>query len=346
MALLAACKDDRASTIPLTRVRAVTVERVDFAPSLTFTGDIEARIQTDLAFKVSGKISERLVNVGDHVTKGQVLARLDPEQQDADVASAKASVASAQAMLRQSTGAFERQRSLLATGNTTRHNYDQAESTLRTNEGQLRQAQADLATAQDMLSNTELRADADGVITRQAAEAGQVVAQAQVIYTLARDGPRDAVFNVHELALVHLAADKGLRLSLVSNPAVQAVGDVRETSPAVDPSTQTVKVKVGLRQTPPEMSLGVLVNALAPVTARNVIMVPWSSLFDVAGKPAVWTVDPGASTVSLKPIVIDRYTRHSIAVASGLQPGEVVVSAGIQLLRPGQKVEVVPEGKP
>jgi len=195
---LVGCKNAGSAQVPLTRVRTVTAEIVDFAPSITLTGVVAAVVSTDLSFRVGGKIVERLVNVGDHVVKGQVLARLDPEEQQAELASAEAGVGSGDAMLRQTTAAFERQKALLTRGNTTRRDYDQAEAALRSARAQLDQAHADLKLAQDQLSYTVLRADADGIITAQVAEVGQVVAQAQLIYTLARDGPRDAVFNVHE----------------------------------------------------------------------------------------------------------------------------------------------------
>lgn len=345
LALLAACRNDPIPQAPLTRVRAVTAEIVDYAPSIILTGVIAARTQTDLSFRVSGKISERLVNVGDHVVKGQLLARLDPDEQEADLASAKAGVSSGDAALRQMKAAFERQKELLARGNTTRRDYDQAEAALRSAEAQLDQAHSDLRQAEDQLSYTELRSDADGIITARSAEVGQVVAQAQPVYTLARDGPRDAIFNVHEWVLNNGTSDKDLTISLLSNPSVTTLGDVREVSPAVNPATETVTVKVALRTTPHEMALGTLVNGTGPLKTQKVVLLPWGALFEIDGKPAVWTIDPKSNVVSTKPIAISRYTKDRIAVSNGLQPGEIVVSAGVQLLRPNQKVEIAAEPK-
>jgi len=321
----------------------VTTEIVDFAPAITLTGVVEARIRTDLSFRISGKISERLANIGQHVARNQVLARLDPEEQQAELVSAQASVASAEAMVRQATAAFERQKELLARGNTTRRDYDQAEASLRSARAQLDQARSDLSLAQDQLSYTELRADADGIITARNAEVGQVVAQAQPIYSLARDGPRDAVFNIHEWALTNVAIDNGLAIALVSDPAVKTLGDVRELSPAVNPSTETVTVKIALRETPPAMSLGALVNGTGPMKQQKVVLVPWACLFEIDGKPAVWVIDRASNVVSLKPIAVGRYTKDHIAVSGGLKSGETVVSAGVQMLRPGQKVEIAAE---
>ena len=323
----------------------MTTEIVDFAPSITLTGAIAPATQTDLSFRISGKITERLANVGEHVTVGQVLARLDPEEQAAELSSVKAGEASAEAQLRQAIASFDRQKSLWATGNTTRRDFDQAEASQRSAQAMLEQARADLSSAQDQLSYTELRADADGIITGRMAEAGQVVAQAQPIYALARDGLRDAVFNVHEWALANVTTDTGLSISLVADPAVKALGDVRELAPAVNPDTQTVRVKVALRDTPPAMGLGSLVNGVGPMKLQKVVLLPWAALFDIGGKPAVWVIDPRSNVVSLKPITITRYTKDCIAVSDGLQSGEIVVSAGVQMLRPGQKVEIAAEPK-
>lgn len=331
--------------MPITRVRVVTSEVTEFAPQVTLTGTIAAQVQSDVAFRVSGKITERLVNVGDHVKADQVVARLDPEEQQADVAAAKAGVQSAEAVLTQTTAAFERQKLLLTTGNTTRRDHDQAEASMRSAQAQLVQARAQLATATDQLSFTELRAGADGIIVKQLAEAGQVVSQAQPVYVLAQDGDRDAVFNVYEWALANAELDKGLAVSMVTDPAVKANGTVRLVSPAVDANTMTVQIRFAIAATPPAMALGALVNGASPLKPRKVVLLPWGAVFERDGKPAVWLVDARAGTVSLKPVTIDRYARDTIAV-TGLAPGLTVVSAGGQLLRPGQKVETVSERKP
>jgi RND family efflux transporter MFP subunit len=341
LCLVTGCKED-AATSPLAQVRATTVQLTEFAPAITVTGVIAAQVQTDLSFRLSGKVAERYVNVGDHVTADQLLARLDPVEQQTEVESAKAGVQSAEALMHQNTANLERLRSLLGRGNTTRRDFDQAEAAFRSAQAQLDQTRAQLATAQDQLSYTELRAGAAGVIVARNIEAGQVVAQAQPAYVLARDGPRDAVFNIQEWALTNVAFDKGLKVALVSDVAVTAPGAVREISPAVDPATMTVAVKVGLRDTPSAMSLGAVVNGTAPMRAHKVFLLPWGALFEIDGKPAAWIVDPRSNTVSLKPVVIDRYNRDTIAVTGDIEPGQTVVFAGGQMLRPGQKVEIRP----
>jgi membrane fusion protein, multidrug efflux system len=173
------------------------------------------------------------------------------------------------------------------------------------------------------------------------AEAGQVVAQAQPVFGLAQDGDRDAVFNVHEWALANTALDTAITVSLLRDPAIRSAATVRLVSPAVDTSSMTVQVRLTLAQTPAAMTLGSLVNGTATEQARKVFLLPWSALFEQGGKPAVWLVDPSSATVSLRPVAIERFTREAIAV-TGLQSGQKVVSAGGQMLRPGQKIEVAP----
>ena len=198
-ATLSACTDGSATSVkPAAFVRVEIVKSRDQQTSITLTGEVQARFRADLAFRVSGRVLDRLVDVGAHVDAGDVLARLDPTEQKADVDAGMAAVASAEARLRVARATFERQNHLLSSGFTTRVAFDQTQERLRTAEGSLEAAKAQLGTAKDALSYTELRADAAGVITARSLEVGQVVQAAQAIFTLAHDGERDAVFNVYE----------------------------------------------------------------------------------------------------------------------------------------------------
>jgi membrane fusion protein, multidrug efflux system len=339
LGVLAACKVDDGAAIPPTLVTVLTTKVVDYAAPLS--GVIVARVRTDLSFRIGGKISQRLADVGEHVVRNQVLARFDPQEQQAALVLAQADVTSADVALRQATAAFERQKDLLGRGNATRRDYDQAEASLHSAKEQVDQAHSGLSGAQDRLSYTELHADADGIITARMAEAGQVVAQAQPIYTLARDGPRDAVFNVPEGALANVEADKVMVISLLSDPAVKTRGDVREISPVVNPSTETGTVKVALHDTPEAMTLGALVNGTGSMKPQRVVLLPWSALFEIDGRPSVWVLGPGGTIASPRPITISSSTMDQIAVSSGLQTGEIVVKAGVPILHPGQKVQIV-----
>jgi membrane fusion protein, multidrug efflux system len=319
-------------------VQAETATLTDYAPRVRLTGEVQAQVESDLSFRVSGRVAERLVDVGDHVTVNQVLARIDPQEQQASVTAAEAAVRAAEAVLRQATSAFERQKSLLARGFTTQREHDQAEEAFRTAQGSLETAKAQLGTVRDQLSYTVLRAGAPGVITARNVEAGQVVQAAQTVFSIAQDGPRDAVFDVYESIFTRELANPAIELTLVSNPTVKATSTVREISPTVNTATGTVRVKVSIERPPTAMALGAAVVGEGRFQPRKLVVLPWNALSSANGQPAVWTVDPQTKVVSLKPIAIEGYETGKIIVRDGIQPGEVVVTGGAQLLRPNQVV--------
>ncbi len=216
------------------RVLAQTVKMAEFASATSITGDIQARVQADQSFRVGGKIVERLVDVGDHVAAGQVLARLDPQDQRSNVENAQAAVAAQQAQSKLADLNYQRQKALLPKGYTSQSEYDQALASVRSAQSSLKAAQAQLANARDLLSYTELRASDAGVITARQAEVGQVVQATVPIFTLARDGERDAVFNVYESLFSHDVDGQRITVSLLGKPEVTASGKVREITPTVD----------------------------------------------------------------------------------------------------------------
>jgi RND family efflux transporter MFP subunit len=325
----------------LARVTTVRAEASEAAPDIRLTGEIRARFETNVAFRTNGKISERVAEVGQHVGPDQVLARLEPQEQQANVESAHAALNSAEAQLTQARLTFERQQSLLRGGYTTRSAYDQAEQVLRTSEAAVASAKAALGTAQEQLSYTDLRAGTAGVVTARSAEGGQVVQAGQTVFTIAQDGPRDAVFNIFEALLATPPRSRRVNVALQADPAVKATGTVREVSPTIDPASGSVKVKVGLDATPPQMTLGAAVIGAGEFQPESAVVLPWGALFRWQGRPAVWVVDSGTQTVTPKPVTVTRYVADAIVLSAGVAPGEIVVTAGVQLLRPGQKVAPV-----
>ncbi|WP_298884931.1 efflux RND transporter periplasmic adaptor subunit [uncultured Bradyrhizobium sp.] len=336
---LAGCNDRAAQTTPrATLVRTVIAQPRERQASLTLTGEVQARFRADLSFRVGGRVVARDVEVGTHVNKGFVLARLDPAEQAADVDAATAAVASAEAQLRVAKATFERQKALIASGFTTRTVYDQAEEGLRTAEGVLDAARAQLGTSQDALGHTVLRAEADGVITARNLEVGQVVPAAQPVFSLAQDGERDAVFDVYESAFLGQTDSRRVRLALVSDPNVTATGEVREISPVIDAKSSTIRVKVSIENPPAAMTLGSAVAGTVKAKAQQEIALPWSALMAAGRKPAVWTVDPKTRTTSLKPVTVGAYEAGQVLIKAGLEPGERVVVDGGKLLSAGQAV--------
>jgi RND family efflux transporter MFP subunit len=319
-------------------VRTEIVQPRDRQGSITLTGEIQPRFRADLSFRVGGRVVARYVDVGAHVKAGDALAILDPAEQEADVNAATAAVAAAESQLRVAKATFERQKSLIASGFTTRTVYDQAQEGLRTAEGVLEAAKAQLGTYKDALGYTALRAEADGVITARNLEVGQVVPAAQPVFSLAQDGERDAVFDVYESIFLGEPDSGRVALVLVSDAGVTATGYVREISPAIDAKSSTIRVKVSIQDPPAAMTLGSAVVGTVKSKAQKQIALPSSALMAVGAKPAVWTVDPTTRTASLKPVTVSGYETGEVLIKAGLQPGDRVVIDGGKLLSVGQAV--------
>lgn len=343
--LVAGCGDSHgppAKAIPLVRTKIVS--KVSYAPTTCLTGEVKARVQSNLSFRVSGRVIERAAEVGEHVTPEKVLARIDPTEQRADVVAAEASAQSAEARVRQTASAFSRQKALIKDGFTTQRDYDQAEEALRTSEGSLDAAKAQLASARDALSFTELRSSSAGIITARNAEVGQVAQAAQTMFSLAEDGDRDAVFQVYEAAFLRKPASHTIALTLISNPKVATTGVVREVSPSADTQSGTVRVKVAIKDPPAEFALGSIVTGCAELEPQQVVVLPASALTQSGDVAAVWVVDAKSFAVSLKPVSVASYDTKNVMIDGGLEAGEVVVVDGAKMLRPKQVVALTTDG--
>jgi RND family efflux transporter MFP subunit len=336
--LLAGCGPKVAAQKPATFVTTGVIRVQPRQSVIRLTGDVQARVSTELSFRVSGRVTERLVDIGAHVKAGDVLARIDPTEQQADLEGSKAAVAAAEAQVRVVSATFERQKSLMGSGFTTRASYDQAQEALRTAQGSLDVAKAQLGTSADALTYTELRASAAGLITARNIEVGQIAQAAQSVYTLAEDGGRDGVFDVYESIFLREPDSDLIKMSLVSDPSVSAEGRIRQVSPTVDPKTATVKVKVAIQNAPDAMTLGSAIIGEGRDKPEGKIVLPWSALTATATGPAVWMVDPTTSAVSLRDITVETYETNSFIVGGGLQAGDRVVTDGGKFLRPGQTV--------
>jgi RND family efflux transporter MFP subunit len=341
LANLAACKKQEAAAPQEVRpVRTVTVEPKEAGETLSLTGEIQPRYQADLGFRVNGKILERPADVGTQVKKGDLLARLDPQQYRQEFEVTKAEVAKADAEVTRSQAQEYRQRELLKNGHTTQVAYDQALKTFKTAQAQADAARAKQVQASENLGYTDLKADADGVISAIGAEPGQVVSAGQMVVRLAQPGEREAVFNVAEATFKNPPKNPTVAVELVSNPDIKTTGKVRYVSPQADPTTRTFTVRVSLPEAPPQMRLGANVVGSVTVNEGQVVSIPASALFQKDGQPAVWIVSKDG-TVQLKPITVARYQGDSVVVGGGLLQGDVVVTGGVQKLLPGQKVRLM-----
>ncbi|HEX6641422.1 MAG TPA: efflux RND transporter periplasmic adaptor subunit [Thermoanaerobaculia bacterium] len=346
--LVGACTAE--STTPPAEVRPVRTVVVDpksVADDRRAVGEVRPRYESDLGFRVSGKIVARTVDVGASAKKGDLLARLDDGDYRNKLKSADADLVAAHAGLVEAQASEARYRQLLAGGVTTRANYDSALKNLRSAEAKVDSAKASLDLAKDQLAYTELRADFDGIVAAASAEPGQVVNTGQMVIRLARPDDKDAVFAIAESVFGGRSINgerPEIVVALLSHPSVSAEGVVREISPVADPSTRTYQVKVTLKNPPEQMRFGSSVVGRLKASSAPVVVLPGNALFDKGGLPAVWVVDPKDDSLVLKTVVVSRYEADRVVLKDGLSAGDIVVTAGVNRLRENQKVQLAGGG--
>lgn len=339
---LAGCSEASPKTPEVKSVRTLVVDPRPVEDDRSAVGEVRPRYESELGFRIAGKVVLRAVDVGVSVKKGDLLARLDTQDYRNKLKSAESDIVAARAVLTEAEATEGRLRHLLENGNTTRANYDVALKNLRSAEAKLDASRTAMEMAKDQLGYAELRADFDGIVTAVNAEAGQVVNVGQTIVRLARPDEKDAVFAIAESAFERRSGNERPEIIalLLSNPSIKAEGVVREISPVADPATRTFQVKVTLKNPPEQMRFGGSVVGRVKTSTKAMPVLPGSALFDKAGRPAVWLVDPATSTVLLKPVAVARYETDRVVISAGLVKGDVVVTAGVNRLRENQKVRL------
>lgn len=339
---LAACDGGPPPAAPEIRpVRVATVERSTGGDVISLTGTVQAETEVNLAFRIDGRMVERLVNVGDAVRAGQVIARLNRDNEENNLRAARASLTAARGQLTEAANNYWRQSELLRDGWTTRVRYDQASQARQTAQAAVDAATAQVGIAETRLSYTELVSDVDGRVTQRGAEPGEVVQPGRMIVQVARDEGRDAVFDVPPTLKDQAPANPVIEVLLTTDPNVRATGRVREVAPRADAVTGTFQVRVGLADPPPGMRLGSTVTGRLTLGASAGYAIPASALTRADRQPAVWVVDPRTETVALRTVELVRHDAGHVVVGQGLEPGEIIVTAGVQALRPGQKVRLL-----
>lgn len=337
---LAGCKPEEAPA-ETRLVRTLVVDLKPIGDDRQAVGEVKPRYESDLSFRVAGKVLSRLVDVGASVKRGDTLATLDTQDYRNRLRSAQADVSSAEATLVEARAAEARQAKLLKDGWTTRANYDAALRNLRAGEAKLAAAKANLNLARDQLRYTELKADFAGVITAVGAEAGQNVNAGQMVVKLARPDDKDGVFNIAETAFANVSdPHPEVIVWPLSNPNLTVEGVVRETSPVADPATRTFTVKVTLKDPPSQLRFGMSIGGRVKGQAALAVALPLSALFEKDRSPAVWVFDRQSGSVSLRPVAVARYDANTALIAGGLAKGDIVVTAGVHTLRVGQKVRL------
>jgi RND family efflux transporter MFP subunit len=279
----------------------------------------------------------RRVDVGQEVRTNDLVAVLDPQPLRDALRTSKAKLAEAEAVLQEAAHNQERQRTLRSQGWSTGVQLDSAVRAFETARAEVDAAAAQVHDAEEKLGYTELRADTPGAVIAKGAEPGEVVRAGQTIVTVAHQDGADAVFDVPASLLRQVSPDALITVSLHDDPSIRTTGRVREVAPKADPVTRTFRVKVGLI----DMRLGATVSGQTHMVGTQGIELPATALTVMDDKPALWVVDPKSMQVSLRPVELGQQDSSTIVVSHGLEGGELVVTAGVHALRPGQKVSLL-----
>jgi len=318
------------------RVQEVRTEVATSGQS--YTGVVRARYETDLAFRVGGKIVSRHVEVGQRVTAGTVLFRLDATDYQLALKAAEADLSAAEAEVVQATSEYDRSQQLIRRDALSASELDKSRSAYGVAIGRRDRAKELLTLARNHLAYCQLTTDADGVVTALSAEAGQVVAEGQTTAKLARDGEREVVVSLPENRAT-AAKTAMAKVTLWAAPGEPHWAVLRELSPIADSVTRTYQARFTIEKPGPEVALGMTATVhLAPADSATGFVLPLSSLHRQSDRPAVWVVgrEPGRPT--LTPVEVREYRQESVLVAAGLKAGDLVVTAGVQKIDPGMVV--------
>ena len=303
-----------------------------------FAGEVHAREEPQLAFRIAGKISRRLVDAGARVKAGQALAELDPADVRLQSEADRAALASVQADLSLAQSEFQRYKNLVEKQLVSQSLYDNRVAALRAAESRVRQARAQVSASGNQVGYAVLRAPSDGVIALRLAEAGQVVAAGQAVFVLAVDGEREVAISVPEQSISRFTVGRDLAVELWAEPGKRFPGKLREISPSADAQTRTFSARVGFDSAGSPVELGQSARVYAQTAAGSGMRLPLSALTQSKGRPAVWVVDPATSTLRLTPIRTGAYGEDGVPVLSGLKPTDWVVAAGAHLVLEGEKI--------
>ena len=342
--LLAACAKPAPVEEPVRAVKVMTVGVQSMQSKVEFAGEVRARVESRLGFRVGGKLTQRPVELGQHVKAGQVLAQLDPQDYKLAAAAGRAQLTAAATNRDLAAADFKRYKELKDQNFISGAELERRETTLKAAQAQFEQTQAQWSGQGNQVGYATLVADVAGVVTAVDAEPGQVVAAGTPVVSIAQDGPRDVVFSVPEDKVAAIKPGSGVTVrAWASSSTFQGV--VREVSASADPVTRTFGVKVALdaKDAP---ALGSTVAVVPQALQRGVspvIKLPTTAFRQDGKASAVWVLDTASMTVRLQPVQIATADGNEVVVASGLQPGMQVVVAGVHVLSPGQKVRIYKE---
>ena len=339
VATLAACSKPAPKVDDVRPVRAIVLASSNVDVNAEFSGEVVARVTSQLGFRVGGKIVERKVDVGAAVTRGQVLMRLDPQDLQLSQAQARASLNSAETSRDLARAELKRYQDLRQQNFVSQAVLDSKDAAYKAAQAQVEAAQAVYRGQANQSGYASLLADGDGVITRLDAEVGQVVSPGTPVAVLARNGDKEVVIGIPEDKVETMRGVKNVVVRLWADPKQALAGKIREVSPVADAATRTYLAKVTIPDAP-QARLGMTaVVQFASTTATPQIRVPLTALFNEKSQSSVWVVENGA--VRLVPVTVGGVAGNDLLLTSGVKEGQTVVTAGANLLKPGQKVTIL-----
>ena len=335
----------RSQPVAEASVRPARVTTIAFKPqsqSLMLAGTVVPRVESTLGFRVAGKVVAREVDAGAVVQPGQVIARIDPTDYRLAVDNARAALVSADADYARAKADLERYQALRGSSAFMAQTLDQRQSLASTAQARIDQAKSQLATAENNLAYTELKADAAGIITAVQAEVGQVLAQGQGVVKLAHSEQLEILVGVPEHRLKAVREARDVTFELWSDAGHRHAARLRELSPSADPMTRTYPARFSVVEPPAFIGLGMTATlTLSRSEGTPLAEVPLAAIFQQGTQPAVWVVDRASGAVALRAVTIARWRDDTALIASGVSDGEIVATAGVHKLEPGQKVRPV-----
>jgi multidrug efflux system membrane fusion protein len=338
--LLGACSKQEQKTEDIRPVRVLQLLSSDIDVNAEFSGEVRARVESRLGFRVGGKIVSRKVDVGTLVKKGQTLMQLDPQDLQLSQAQALANLRAAETNRDLAKAELQRYQELRSKSFVSQAVLDSKDSTYKAAQANVEASQAGYRGQANQAGYAALLSDVDGVVTSVDAEVGQVVSPGTPVVRVAKAGEKEIVIGLPEDKVETLRRIPDVQVRLWADPKHLVAGKIREISPVADPSTRTYTVKVSIPDTLAEAKLGMTaVVQFASKTAVPQIKVPLTALFYEKSATSVWVVENGA--VKLVPVVIGGVAGNDIVLAAGVRTGQTVVTAGVNLLKPGQKVTIL-----
>ncbi|MFP5078332.1 efflux RND transporter periplasmic adaptor subunit [Rhizobium sp. YIM 134829] len=338
---LSSCSKEEAEVKEVIRpVKVVEIGAASGARTLTYSGSVRPRTEMNLGFRVAGKITERLVDVGDKVKPGDVLARIDPTDLRLAVKTAEADLAAAEQGVKTADLALNRARQLFSNNVTSQSQLEQATLTYEQAVSTRDAAVATLDQARNQVGYTELTATRPGIVTTVSADIGSVVAAGALVATVAVDGEKEVLIAVPEGDIAQFSPGKAVKASFWSDRALSKDGKVREVAGSADAQSRTFSVRISLPDDP-RIRLGMTATVDAAADAEPVVSIPLTALAEQKGKPIVWIVDRTSEpTVHARDVDVAGFTDDGVRISRGLAAGDLVVSAGTQFMAESLKVKL------